>query len=145
MNRLANTRRGSPAGTATTIALLLAGALHLVWATGSTFPFRSRSALNDTVVGRQVTPGPAQCLGVAGLLTCAAGLVASADRRDVPVARAATAIVALVLAIRAAFGFAGRTDLLVPGSDSPRFRRMDRRVYSPICALIAAGAGTAAR
>ena len=47
---------------------------------------------------------------------------------------------ASVLAVRAAFGFAGRTDALVPGSSSARFRRNDRRVMAPLCATLATGA-----
>jgi hypothetical protein len=48
--------------------------------------------------------------------------------------------VAATLAVRATAGFAGRTDALVPGSTSPRFRRNDRRVLSPLCAALATGA-----
>ncbi|MGA9278867.1 DUF3995 domain-containing protein [Ilumatobacter sp.] len=135
----------SRTGLATVSTLLAAGLLHLVWATGSTFPFRSRAALNDAVIGRQVTPGPRECVGVAVLLSAAAGAVACADRRQGPGSRIAASGVCVVLATRAAFGFAGRTSMLVPGSESTRFRRMDRSVYAPICALLAAGAGRAAR
>jgi hypothetical protein len=52
--------------------------------------------------------------------------------------------VAIVLTTRAVFGFAGRTDLLVPGSDGVRFRQLDRRLFAPLCALLGAGAATAA-
>ena len=44
----------------------------------------------------------------------------------------------------AAFGLAGRTDLLVPGSESERFRRLDRRVFGPACLALATGAACAA-
>jgi hypothetical protein len=71
--------------------------------------------------------------------------VTAADRRRRPLPRAASGGVAVVLAIRAAFGFAGRTSVLVPGSDSARFKRMDRCVYAPLCSLLAAGAVRAAR
>jgi hypothetical protein len=112
---------------------------------GSTFPFRTRQALNDAVIGRQVAPGPMQCGAVALLLGTAAGAVARADRGRDPWSRTAAAGVAVVLAVRAAFGFAGRTALLVPGSESPRFKRLDRCVFAPTCALLAAGAAGAAR
>ena len=134
----------SISGAATASGLLAAGALHVVWATGSTFPFGTREALNDTVIGRQVAPGPAECLAVAALLTTAAGAVVGAGRGHGP-SRVAASGVGAVLAVRAALGFAGRTALAVPGSDSPRFTRMDRRVYAPICALLAAGAAASAR
>lgn len=145
MERPTTAVSGSVSAWGTTLALLAAGVIHAVWATGSTFPFRTRFALNDTVVGRQVTPGPTECLAVAVLLVSAAGAVARADRRRGPWSRTAAAGVAAVLAIRATLGFSGRTAMVVPGSESPRFKRMDRRVYSPICALLAAGAATAAR
>ena len=144
-SRLPVPRTGQSVRRITSLSLLAVGGLHLVWATGSTFPFKTRSALNDAVVGRQVAPGPAECCAVAALLAGAAGSIAAADGGRRPWARAASAGVAVVLAIRAAFGFAGRTAVLVPGSESPRFVRLDRWVYSPICALLAAGAATAAR
>jgi len=43
-----------------------------------------------------------------------------------------------VLTTRGAFGLAGRTDLLSPGSTSEDFRRLDRRFYSPLCLALAA-------
>jgi hypothetical protein len=48
-------------------------------------------------------------------------------------------------AVRAVAGWLGRTDLISPGSDSVRFRRLDRRVYSPLCAALAAGSFHATR
>lgn len=143
--RLSRPSVGSVAGRSTALVLGAVGVVHVVWATGSTFPFTSRAALNDTVVGRHATPGPAECLAVAALLATAAGAVTSADRRHGPVSRLVTCGVALVLATRAAFGLAGRTAILVPGSESERFKRMDRTVYAPLCAALAVGALTTAR
>jgi hypothetical protein len=51
-----------------------------------------------------------------------------------PTARAASA------GLMAIAGLAGRTDLLSPGSDSERFRDLDRRFYSPLCLALAAAA-----
>lgn len=90
---------------------------------GSTFPFHTRAALNDAVVGRQVAPGPLECVTVAGLLVTAAAVVRISYRRHRPLSRSAAFAVAFVFAIRAAFGFGGRqgrTSKLVPGSESPR-------------------------
>lgn len=144
-HRRTNPSVGSWSGRCTAAALSAAAILHVVWATGSTFPFRTRAALNDTVIGRRVAPGPLECVAVAGLLVAAAGVVTSADRRHRPLSRSASFVVALVFAIRAAFGFGGRTSMLVPGSESPRFKRMDRRVYAPVCTALAVGAAAAAR
>ena len=93
-----------------TTAIVLAGigALHVAWGLGSSFPFRDRAALADTVVGNDAVPGRRASLAVAGLL----GL--GGRTRGRRVARAADGFVgvgvvgvATVLATRAAFGFAG--------------------------------------
>ena len=68
----------------------------------------------------------------------------SATVGDEPVVRAGAATVATVLGVRAGFGFAGRTDLLVPGSDSRRFRHLDRMGFSPLCLALGIGAAWAA-
>ena len=125
---------------ATAMALAGIGGLHVAWGLGSSFPFRDRAALADTVVGSDAVPGRWPSFAVAGLLGLAAGLVA--DVLPVPsrLRRVGLGGVATVLATRAAFGFAGRTERLVAGSNSPRFVAADRRVFSPLCAALAAGA-----
>jgi len=131
-------RRGTSLATAIVLAGI--GALHVAWGLGSSFPFRDRAALADTVVGNDAVPGRRATLAVAGLLALAAGLVADVLPAPPPLRRIGVVGVAAVLATRAAVGFAGRTERLVPGSNSPRFVAADRRVYSPLCALLAAGA-----
>jgi hypothetical protein len=125
---------------ATAIVLAAIGALHVAWAFGSSFPFRDRALLADTVVGNDVVPGRRESLAVAGLLGLAAGLVADVLPVPRPLRRLGVAGIATGLTGRAAFGFAGATGRLVPGSDSPRFVDMDRRVYAPLCATLAIGA-----
>ncbi|MDP9465311.1 MAG: DUF3995 domain-containing protein [Actinomycetota bacterium] len=124
--------------TATTLAGI--GVLHAAWGRGSTFPLTSREQLNNTVIGRDATPSPAACYGVAGLLAAASSLVAGLPTPDGRLRRAGVCTVAAALGARAALGFAGRTDLVSPGSVSARFRRMDSRVYSPLCLALAVGA-----
>jgi hypothetical protein len=131
------------ASTAST--LLGIGALHVAWGRGATFPFASRDRLNDVVIGRNATPSPGACYGVAGLLTAAAGLVAGLPTRRGGLRRAGVGTVALTLATRAALGFAGKTALVSPGSVSPTFMRTDRRVLSPLCAALAIGAAASLR
>ena len=135
-------RTGIRRSTSTTTAVVLAGigALHVAWGLGSSFPFRDRAALADTVVGNDAVPGRSASLAVAGLLGLAAGLVADVLPLPPTLRRVGVAGVATALASRAAFGFAGRTERLVAGSNSPRFVSADRRVYSPLCAALAAGA-----
>ena len=135
--------RVATAATATT--LLGIGGLHVAWGRGATFPFASRDRLNDVVIGRSATPSPGACYGVAGLLTAAAGLVAGLPTRRSSLRRAGVGTVAATLATRAALGFAAKTELVSPGSVSPAFLRMDRRVFAPLCAALAIGAAASLR
>ena len=126
------------------MSLAGAGVLHVVWGRGSTFPYRTREQLNDSVVGRDATPSPAACYAVAMTLGGAAVIVGRAVTGGGRLVRVGSAVIAAVLSVRAAFGLAGRTDVLVPGSESERFRRIDRRVLSPLCLSLSAGAACAA-
>jgi hypothetical protein len=79
-------------------------------------------------------------LAVAGALTAAALLVADVPRLPRDIQRLGVSGVAVVLATRGILGLAGRTDVVSPGSASARFRRLDRRAYSPLCLALAVGA-----
>lgn len=114
--------------------------LHIVWAAGSSWPLSGRGELADAVVGREhgEVPPPLACLAVAAALASAAGLLAGGGRLDARLRALGARLVVGVLATRAAAGLSGRTDLLAPGSSSPRFRALDRRLYSPLCLTLAA-------
>ena len=130
--------RAASAATALTLAGI--GAVHVAWGLGSSFPLGDRAALADAVVGSDTVPGAPESFAVASLLGVAAALVADVIPGPASLRRLGVVGVATVLGVRAGFGFAGRTHLLVPGSDSPRFRRNDRFVFAPLCAGLAAGA-----
>ena len=125
--------------------LLGVAGVHLAWGRGSAFPFATTAELTDAVVGNDVVPSPPACYAVAGLLTVAAGAVAGLPIPTPRLRRLTVLGVTTVLATRAAFGFAGRTDVLVPGSVSPRFRRNDRRCFAPLCLALATGAAMSLR
>jgi uncharacterized protein DUF3995 len=108
-------------------ALLAIGSLHVAWGLGATWPRIDRDRAN-----------PRACFAVAGLLGVAAGLVAGRPRRAPRLSRLGARAVTGVLATRGAFGMAGRTELLASGASSADFRRMDQRVYSPVCLTLAA-------
>jgi hypothetical protein len=114
--------------------------IHGAWGCGSSFPFATTTELTDAVVGNDVVPSPSACYAVAGLLAVSAGAVAGWPSPTHPLRRTVVLGTATVLATRAGFGLAGRTDALVPGIASARFRRNDRRVFAPLCAALAAGA-----
>lgn len=134
-----------PARGVTATSLLGLAGLHVAWGRGSTFPFSDRDGLNDAVIGHRTSPSPSACFAVAGALAVAAALVADVPGLPRGVQRLGVTGVAAVLATRAGLGFSGRTDLASPGSVSTRFRRLDRRIYSPLCLALAAGALAAAR
>ena len=85
-------------------------------------------------------PGLRGCVAVAGLLICAAGLVADVLPVGTTARRAGVLGVALVLAVRGAAGIAGRTGSIVPWTTSTHFDDLDKRYYGPLCALLAGGA-----
>jgi hypothetical protein len=107
-------------------ALLAIGGLHVAWGLATSWPRIDREPAD-----------PAAYFAVAGLLGVGAGLVAG-PRRAPRLGRLGARTVSGVLATRGAFGMAGRTDLLASGASPERFRRMDRRVYSPVCLTLAA-------
>jgi Protein of unknown function (DUF3995) len=119
--------------------------LHVAWGRGSSFPFATHPDLTDAVIGRDATPSPPACYAVAALLTVAAGLVTGVPFAPPRIRRLGVATVVTVLTARGVASFAGRTDALVPGSSSPRFRRNDRRLFAPLCLALAAGSATALR
>lgn len=113
--------------------------LHGLWGRGSSFPFRTREALADAVVGGPSVPPPAACFAVAGALATGSALVA--DVAPVPrgVRRTALLGMAGILAGRSLLGFAGRTAVVSPASRSATFVRLDRWCYAPLCLALAGG------
>jgi hypothetical protein len=123
--------------TAGTLAAI--AGLHVAWGRGSPFPFADRDELADAVIGTRRVPSPSACYGVAGALGAAAALVQGVPAVPRGPRRVGLLGVAGVLGLRGVLGLAGRTDLVSQGSDSPRFRRLDRRLYAPLCVALAFG------
>lgn len=123
--------------TGTTLGVL--AALHVAWGLGSSFPFHDRAELADAVIGRNTVPSPRACFVVASLLTVGSVLVLNLMPIPKSFRNWALAAMAAVLALRSAAGFGERTSVLSKGSDSERFRCLDRRLYSPLCLLLAIG------
>ncbi len=117
--------------------------LHVAWGGGSTFPFRDAATLADTVVGQVSVPNRLACNTVAGALVAAAALAADVPLGPRRLRQFGRIGVATVLAGRGALGLFGATEKVSPGSNSPRFRRMDRRFYTPLCFSLAAATATA--
>jgi hypothetical protein len=158
------TVRRAGALTASAALFGLAG-LHAAWGAGCAWPAADRRALADVVIGTKAStgtvigtkartgskartgtglqdsgmPGPAACFAVSGALVTAGALVAGWPARRWPrLHRLGTCGVAGVLASRGALGLTGQTRVISPASESERFLRLDRRVYSPACLALAA-------
>jgi len=125
--------------------LILLSAMHAGWAFGASWPCEDRAALADAAIGRPDVPGTAMCLTVSSALAVAAYCVGAPRRGPSTVRRLAASGVVVAFAGRGALGLIGRTDVVSRGSNSPRFRSLDRRVYSPVCLAIATLAVPAAR
>jgi hypothetical protein len=129
--------RRAGAATAST-ALLALSALHAAWGAGSAWPFGDRAALADAVIGASDVPGPAACFAVSGALATASALIAGLPAGKPRLRRIGAGGVVAVLAVRGGLGLTGRTRLVSPSSSqSGRFARLDRRVYSPLCLALA--------
>jgi Protein of unknown function (DUF3995) len=126
-------------------ALAALAGLHLLWATGSPWPLSDRAAFADAVVGRDIFSPRVASVGVAAALASGSVFVAGWPRSAGRVQSAGAAGVVCALSVRGVLGIVGRTDLVSPGSSSPRFRALDRRLYSPLCLTIAALAAPAAQ
>jgi len=130
--------RGLTGGLTATVLVAIA-ALHVAWGLGSSFPFQSREELADSVVGTDEVPSSLACLAVAALLVLAATLVLGVLPLPKRLRTIALRVLTAVLMTRGVAGALGRTSTLSPGSDSPAFMRLDKRLYSPICLWLAAG------
>jgi hypothetical protein len=126
-------------GALTATALFVIAGIHVVWALGSSFPFRTRDELADSVVGTKEVPSSAACMAVASALVAAALVVGGVVPMPGRFRGLALRVISATLATRGVAGAMGRTSTLSPGSDSPTFNRLDKRIYSPLCLWLAAG------
>jgi hypothetical protein len=124
---------------ATAAAIGVAAAVHVAWGLKVEVPGVDGDRMAEAVVGSGPVPGPAACFAVAGALQAAAALVLGVPRSRPGLVRAGRCGVALALGGRAALGLTGRTDLVAPGELTDRFRRWDRRLYTPLCLALTAG------
>ena len=116
-----------------------------MWGRGSTFPFADREQLNDTVVGQDTTPPPAVCYAMAGLLVTAGALVAGLAVAQQPAAASRCRDGRRRVGVHAPrSGFAGRTDLVSPGSVSERFRGDRQAILRTTVPRAGSGRGTIA-
>ncbi|ACQ78447.1 conserved hypothetical protein [Beutenbergia cavernae DSM 12333] len=124
-------RRAAGLGAAVTLAAI--GGTHLAWGAGSSWPARTRADLADAVVGSPQVPGPIPCAVVGSGLIALAAL--SLQRTGL--GQAARVAGTAGLLGRGIVGGVTSARMLRLPSPSERFRRLDARLYRPLC--VAAG------
>ncbi|MFF2272201.1 DUF3995 domain-containing protein [Agromyces sp. NPDC058136] len=126
------------------VGLVGVGALHAAWASGSSWPARSRRELADAVVGSDAAPAPLATAAVAVAAT-AGGIVAGGALGDRPIAVVGRRAAGLALIARAVVGGPVACRLLGLPEPSDRFRKLDARWYRPLCAVLGVAALLGAR
>jgi len=140
----------SPANAAATlvvIALVLLAALHFYWGAGGRWPGHDDRSLVDLVVGRtrnMKAPDSWACLSVTcALLAAAISVALYSSLVELPLAPWARLIVQVAFwaasAVFAARGVAGFVPAIFRYAEGTPFAQLNRRYYSPLCLLIAAG------
>ncbi|MFC9558962.1 DUF3995 domain-containing protein [Agromyces sp. NPDC056965] len=121
------------------------GVLHAAWASGSSWPAKSRAELADATVGSTTAPPAPVATATVAVMATAAGIIVGGALGDRPIAVLARRAAGLALLTRAAVGgvIAGRALGLPDPSD--RFRTLDARYYRPLCLILGAGALLGAR
>ncbi len=148
------------------LAAILAGSglsgiavVHVIWASGSTWPATSRDSLADLVVGIRPFPSTPATGGVATLISLGVGLLfreswkvgsrLTGGSRDIPASPADRTIRFAALCVPAALGLRGVAGLLVSalqlGPAADVYRRWDLRIYSPLSLALAVAAYVAVR
>ncbi|NHC47434.1 DUF3995 domain-containing protein [Motilibacter aurantiacus] len=141
----------APAAATTAAALVATAGVHLAWAAGSPWPFADHDTWRRSILdAKMAEPRPADYAAVVAALLAGSGAMLAAGGAAVPGWRrlprplrtAAPWGVVGALALRGGLGLL----LVDPARHGEDFTRLNRRVYSPLCLALAAGAGwTAAR
>jgi len=138
-------QRRRVAADVTSAALAAAGAFHVLWAAGVTWPTADAESLARAVVGTTSFPSAAATLVVSALLGAAALSVQARVRPlgrlgaiPFPLADLGVRVVAATLFLRGSVGVV--TSSIGVGNPTAPYRTLDLIVYSPLCLAMAWGA-----
>lgn len=116
--------------------LLTVGALHAVWASGSSWPAKNSKKLSEAVVGSSYgLPGENAAAGVAAA-AIGGGLIAGGAFGEGRGIVALRRLIGLGLLARGVVSEDTANDLLGLPQSGKRFRELDQRYYRPICAVL---------
>ncbi|MEB4614517.1 DUF3995 domain-containing protein, partial [Leucobacter sp. M11] len=120
--------------------LLLGGlsALHVAWARGSTVPYDSAKELSRNVTGQKTPPTPGATATVAGALGVGTALSAGFGQKNW-FGRLLRRGLMVAMGARAVTGYRGTTLDVLDWKANKTFAENDRRVFAPLCAVIAVG------
>lgn len=132
-------------GTLLAIVLSVLGLLHVIWAAGMSFPFPNQQSLARSIVGRRgITRLPSRAsvalLGMLLLFAASAAIIMGHYAPDFPALKLLLVPVGLFLAaIFLLRGLVGILPAFERAAPEQPFLSLNRRVYSPVCALIGIG------
>lgn len=113
-----------------------AGALHAIWATGSSWPAKNSKRLSEAVVGSsKALPSPTASSAVAGA-AFAGGAIAAGGLGEGPAAVGLRRLIGIGLLARAAAGGDAALAVLGLPPAGKRFRELDRRYYRPLFGVL---------
>lgn len=118
------------------VGLVSVGVLHGIWASGSSWPAKSRAELADATVGSASAPPAPVATAVVAAMATAAGIVAGGALGDRPIAVLARRATGLALLTRAAAGGVVACRALGLPEPGDRFRAFDARFYRPLCLVL---------
>jgi hypothetical protein len=126
-------------------SLVAIGLLHIGWAFGCPWPAKSKTELADAALGSGQTPSPAVA-GAIGTGLVVGGLLAGGAGQHSRLAALGRCFLAQALTLRGVLGLIGSSEqatawvrqhgdipeALDPEKKSPRFRELDRNLYTPL-------------
>lgn len=118
--------------------LTAAGALHAIWASGSTWPERNAKRLGEAVVGSSKELPDAQSTWVVAGTALAGGAVAGGALGEGRAVVGLRRLAGTAMLARAAFGGEAALQLLGRPAPGARFQDLDRRYYRPLFGVIGA-------
>ncbi|GAA1323906.1 DUF3995 domain-containing protein [Leucobacter albus] len=116
--------------------LTAAGAVHAVWAAGSSWPEKNHKRLGEAVVGNAKQQPSAQATAVVSGLAFAGGAVAAGGLGEGKFVVGVRRVAGVALIARAAFGGAAALRALGLAEPNKRFEELDQKYYRPAFAVL---------
>lgn len=110
--------------------------LHVMWATGSSWPAKNSKQLAEAVAGQSTEMPAAAPTAVVAAGTAATSMLATGILGDGRIQRKSLRAISLFMLLRAALGGEVALKVLQLPPAGERFRSLDRRYYRPFAAVM---------